>query len=546
MAVVQISRIQLRRGKRNEGSGLPQLASGELAWCVDTQELFIGNGAVSEGAPAVGNTKLLTEKDSLLDLGTYGYKSDVGAIQTGSDVNFPVVRTLQQRLDERVTSAAYGIESSGVNQHEKIQRVIDNLFLDMNYEVEKSRIILEFLPGTYTFNQTVYLPSYVSIVGAGPQKTIFNYTGSGAAFEFVNDTSTKLVRSTINTTTNLNQPKHGLLKGFTLNTTQSSVTGIKLNAVRDSQFEDLEITGSYNDSTSGPLTHTSNGIAMYVLSSIVTCQRNIFDNVSITGFRNAVFAKQDIKNNRFVNCQIVNHLQGFYLGVSADGISAGEEFGPRYTIIENCYFENIDQEGIRVGRGHGNRSKSNTFVNVGSNGAGYQDNETSIIRFDTIGNVSELDNFDRSNPVTDSQDLEQKQTNFGLVYKREVSGKAYYSKKEPRTVQLTYNTSLTNLFRLPTVETTGFEINYVLESTFYTQVRRGRILISYDKDADTLQISDEYEYTGTVSEDTRIVFNASASATTDSIMIQYTNNNTFDTLTPYQPTTMTYTYSVLS
>jgi len=54
MAVVQISRIQLRRGKRNEGSGLPQLASGELAWCVDTQELFIGNGAVSEGAPAVG------------------------------------------------------------------------------------------------------------------------------------------------------------------------------------------------------------------------------------------------------------------------------------------------------------------------------------------------------------------------------------------------------------------------------------------------------------------------------------------------------------
>lgn len=543
MAVVQISRIQLRRGKRNEGSGLPQLASGELAWCVDTQELFIGNGAVSEGAPAVGNTQILTSKDSLLDLGTYIYKDDVGAIQTGFDVNFPIARTLQQRLDERVTSAAYGIESSAVNQHEKIQRVIDNLFLDMNYEVEKSRIILEFLPGTYTFNQTIYLPSYVSIVGAGTQKTIFNYTGSGAAFEFVNDTSTKLVRSTINTTTNLNQPKYARLKGFTINTTQSSVTGIKLNAVRDSQFEDLEITGSYNDSTSGPLTHTSNGIAMYVLSSVVTCQRNIFDNVSITGFRNAVLAKQDIRNNRFLNCQLVNHLQGFYFGVTANGSSVGEQFGPRFTLIKNCYFENIDKEGIRVDLGHGNRSVANTFVNVGSNGAGYQDNETNIIRFNAIGNISELDNFDRSNPVTASQDLEQ--GNFGLVYKREVSGKAYYSKKEPRTIQLTYNTSLTNLFRLPTVETTGFEINYVLESTFYTQVRRGRILISYDKDADTLQISDEYEYTGTVSEDTRIVFNASASATTDSIMIQYTNNNTFDTL-PNQPTIMTYTYNVLS
>lgn len=541
MAVVQISRIQLRRGKRNEGSGLPQLASGELAWCVDTQELFIGNGAVSEGAPAVGNTKLLTDKDSLLDLGTYGYKADVAAIQTGSDVNFPVVRTLQQRFDDRVTNPAYGIESSGLNQYDKIQRAIDNLFLDMAYEVEKSRVVLEFLPGTYTFNQTIYLPSYVSIVGAGSQKTVFNYTGTGTAFEFVNDTSTKTVRSSINSTTYLNQPKHTLLKGFTINTTGNAVTAIKLNAVRDSQFIDLEITGSYNDS-SASLTATSNGLAMYALSAIITCQRNIFDNVSINGFANAVFAKQDIRNSKFINGQLVNHRQGFYFGIGADGISAGEQFGPRYITIENCYFENIDLEGIYIAKGYSNRSVSNTFVNVGSNGGGYQDNESSIVRFTTTGNTSELDNFDRSNPVTASQDLEQ--ANFGLVYKREVSGKALYAKKEPRTITLTYNTSLTNLFRLPTVETTSFEINYVLESTFYTQVRRGRILISYDKDADTLQVSDEYEYTGSTNEDTRIVFNASSAASTDSVMIQYINNNTFDT--NINPTIMTYTYSALS
>ena len=44
MAVVQISRIQIRRGQKNLGSGLPQLASGEFGWAVDTQELYIGNG----------------------------------------------------------------------------------------------------------------------------------------------------------------------------------------------------------------------------------------------------------------------------------------------------------------------------------------------------------------------------------------------------------------------------------------------------------------------------------------------------------------------
>ena len=65
MAIVSISRIQIRRGRKGQGSGLPQLAGGELGWAVDTQELFIGNGAVSEGAPAVGNSKVLTEHDNL-------------------------------------------------------------------------------------------------------------------------------------------------------------------------------------------------------------------------------------------------------------------------------------------------------------------------------------------------------------------------------------------------------------------------------------------------------------------------------------------------
>ena len=68
MAVVQISRIQIRRGQKNQGSGLPQLASGELGWAIDTRELYIGNGSVSEGSPSVGNTKVLTQFDNIFSL----------------------------------------------------------------------------------------------------------------------------------------------------------------------------------------------------------------------------------------------------------------------------------------------------------------------------------------------------------------------------------------------------------------------------------------------------------------------------------------------
>ena len=68
MAVVQISKIQVRRGKKNSSSGLPQLSSGEFGWAVDSQELYIGNGSVSEGAPAVGNTQILTSESNLFNI----------------------------------------------------------------------------------------------------------------------------------------------------------------------------------------------------------------------------------------------------------------------------------------------------------------------------------------------------------------------------------------------------------------------------------------------------------------------------------------------
>ena len=58
MAIVQISQIKHRRGT-NEN--LPQLGSAELGWSVDTQQLYIGNGTLAEGAPDIGNTEILTE-----------------------------------------------------------------------------------------------------------------------------------------------------------------------------------------------------------------------------------------------------------------------------------------------------------------------------------------------------------------------------------------------------------------------------------------------------------------------------------------------------
>ena len=108
MAVVQISRIQVRRGQKNQGSGIPQLAGGEFGWAVDSRELYIGNGSVAEGAPAVGNTKLITQHDDLFTLAnTYTYLAGE-TVQTGVTPTSPIKRTLQAALDEVVSIRSFG------------------------------------------------------------------------------------------------------------------------------------------------------------------------------------------------------------------------------------------------------------------------------------------------------------------------------------------------------------------------------------------------------------------------------------------------------
>jgi hypothetical protein len=62
MAILQISRIQHRRGLQED---LPQLASAELGWSIDTRKLYIGNGTVDEGAPVEGVTEIITENSIL-------------------------------------------------------------------------------------------------------------------------------------------------------------------------------------------------------------------------------------------------------------------------------------------------------------------------------------------------------------------------------------------------------------------------------------------------------------------------------------------------
>ncbi len=114
MAIVQISRITNRKGLQAE---LPQLAGAELGWSIDERRLFIGNGTLQEGAPAVGNTEILTEfSDILAFQTTYTYKGLAAGyeVQTGADANAPVTQSLQSWLDQWASVKDFGAVVDGV------------------------------------------------------------------------------------------------------------------------------------------------------------------------------------------------------------------------------------------------------------------------------------------------------------------------------------------------------------------------------------------------------------------------------------------------
>ena len=163
MPIVQISRIQHRRGKRTD---LPQLAAGELGWVVDEQRLFIGNGTVADGAPAVGNTEIMTAGSSAFTASlAYVYKGYLGSstpITTGASGD--VTRTLQQRLDDYAVVKQFDAKGDdSTDDTAAIQRALDELYSDTDQDDTRSRRALFFPAGIYRINTSLTIPPFAQV-----------------------------------------------------------------------------------------------------------------------------------------------------------------------------------------------------------------------------------------------------------------------------------------------------------------------------------------------------------------------------------------------
>ena len=520
MAIVSISRIQIRRGRKNAGSGLPQLAGGELGWAVDTQELYIGNGAVSEGAPAVGNSKILTEHDNLFELSDqYTYRNGSN-IQTGTTSATPIRRSLQSRLDDEVSVRSFGAEGDGTDQTEALQRAVDQLFLPWSSSQDadnyKKRIILKLHAGLYTISNSIKLPPYVNLIGDGSGKTVIKQTGAFPVLETING------EGIASQTTSLNQANNINLKGLTLES-NSTHSGLKLSSCKNSSFTDLHVKGPWVQSQGATIESTQVGILMEATSTPVTTKDNTFDKLIVTGFSYAVLSNDDVQHNVFDSAVIEGCGYGIVFGRDTVVGQVGQATGPINNKVSNSKFSDINLQGIWIKHGFGNISDSNIFNKVG-NDAGLETAPAhSVIKFESNKNATSNDFFSRTSAMI---------RNFAgnIPYLAEVEGP--HSGTSAFTTKFGIGQlSNEDFIKLPADTSKTIHINYLYKMQSDTGFRKGTLQIMIDKDNNTSHISDTYDHQGNNAEVLTFstqLFDYDADSDFETLVITATNNDDAD------------------
>ena len=520
MAVIQISRIQHRRGRENAGSGLPQLASGELGWAVDTQSLYIGNGSVVEGAPAVGNTKIITEHDNFFDLAeTYEYR--IGEIQTSEQG--VVRRSLQARLDDRVSVRSFGCVGDGSDVTASLQKALYELYLKFEGDPQ-TRAILHVEPGLYALTSTVYIPPYVTLQGAGKDKTIFEASGGFSVFETVHadpasnkGTDYTGVIATTNPITQSNYyeaaPVYIDASGFTIRvtTTNPLTKMLVLNSTRECRFSNIKFIGPRLTGPAGDI-----GIDITSRSDAIQAEYNKIVDCEFVGIGIGISSNHAIAFNEVNGCSFDRMVTGISFGV----VPVVGQKNPNDNTIRNCYFEDIDQHAIRIAAGTRNLSTQNKFGRSVGNGGGDAGEATHpIIEFTDNGNISLDDYFERSYNLSIEDEF------FSTAYVPDVQGSAFVDYGFTYDVPVDGSLTPNPLFKLSGEATKKYEVEYIYNTDVQNRnfTRTGTLTILVNRESNDVIVTDEYDYIGDDTYRESLEFSVALITASNTVQVRHQN-----------------------
>ena len=483
MPIVQISRIQHRRGKQTD---LPQLAAGEIGWVVDEQRLFIGNGTVSDGAPAVGNTEIVTAGSSAFTSAlSHTYEGYLGG---STPVTTSQQRTVAQKLDDYVSVKDFGAKGDdSTADAPAIQNAIDEIYRDTDKDDTRARRVLFFPAGTYRIGAALKIPPYAALVGEGPDKTIIKNSGNNAVMVTMDDegnVGANIGNSSATTPTQIQ------ISSMTLRNTVA-YGGMSLDRVTHAYFNNVKFQGSY--ASGGSDASTSKGITVTNSTAIYSTTNVIFNQCQFTKFARLVDISFNATNIKFHNCDFATAYYGALIGAEMDGSTAGLTDGPRDMQFTSSSWGDIGQQAILVAPATGTTdgagprhivSHANYYAKTVANnfeGTGTL-NEVPIIQFDNDECSSVQDFFERT-------DLRRSDGSSNLNAAPEVQGIGVTSKLIKSQTLPDNTSSATTINEYPALNSKGITIKYKI--TRGTLDRTGEFIIS----ASTTAVSSDDTFT---------------------------------------------------
>ena len=510
MAIVQVSRITNRKGLQEN---LPQLAGAELGWAIDSRRLFIGNGTLQEGAPIIGNTEILTEFSDIVALSSYTYQDiAVGyAAQTGPSVSQPVVRTVQEKLDDFANIRDFGATGDGVTDDtEAINRALYQLYcVETNTQVRRS---LYFPAGTYRIIESLVIPSYAKLIGEGADCTII-YLDTTADIStlsaYVARYGDSLQQTGINIGNNSATPPRNIeISSMTFQSVE--VTDIFL--VEDATqcyFDSVNFVGplTQNDIVLNTSTDDIAGLRFASTASLV-CNQITIDKCGFSGLTYGISTDQEIKAVTVSNSKFQTLYQGITLGTGAPVNGGPTGFRAVHNMFDLIFAEGIIYEDVDL-----NLSAYNVFYDVANEYSGSP--TAAVVLFGNDNNVSVSDMFSRVD--SDAVTQPRVKINGGVVDTGTQIQLGRYSRASGKTVVIGNNQSSQPVAVVSTNFTHAFRMDYTIERD--TNFRHGTMFVATDTSA-TLTFNDNF------TENSSTGVTLSVSQVGSDVTVEYSSTNT--------------------
>ena len=519
MAIVQVSRITHRKGL---SENLPQLAGAEFGWVIDERKLYIGNGTLAEGAPAVGNTEVLTQYSDILGLADgYTYKGEAAGytVQTGPSASAPVSRTLQRKIDDFASVKDFGATGDGTTDDTAaINRALFQLFCrQTNSEIRRS---LFFPAGTYLITEPIKVPPFARLYGEGSSSSIIKLS-STASGSYVMQTADSLQQIGSNIGDSSATPPTDIEIASLCFETAKSTTAVLVEDATHMLFESVDFKGPLAQSDLGT---AGADLALVRFDSTATLVTSsiVFERCKFSNATYAFDADEQIEGISVNNSRFTTLYQGVLIGTGTP-VSGG----PQGFCVTQSLFDKIRNEGISIGAVSNNMSGYNIFLDVGNNFSGAGSAITPVININGDDNVSVGDMFERSDADDASYAriaLNNKDA-FGLD-----KGQRYkfgsYAREVGKTVSLTTQVSATAIFTMTSTRSPVFSVRYSFYDPVSYALRMGVLnVVGQDTDdsSGTLVYTDEYSENAT----TGLVLSVEQSSTTITVKYTATDAGTF-------------------